>query len=202
MLGLGPGVSLTPAQAALYAALFQAAYLKPRPYALMPQELAAQLTMVTDAATKWFHDHSVVVQLSSPELEEITDQQVRDRIQGMQYSMDREIARLASHEYGAAWNWRFDDDWRERHNEWVESYNQRVGADPLFASHVKMLKVWRYDLSAMPWMNQYNLCVRWQQIWAQWKAGTGGASGDKYYDPVEAAAQLEAERVKREEIAQ
>ncbi len=182
----------------IYAAMFQSAYLNPTPYCLMPQELADQLALVTDDATLWFHDHTHVVQVDRPELEPITDQEVHDRIQGMQYSMDREIARLSPFQYGAAWNWRFDADWREKHTQWVNDFNAEL-TKPEFATKVREAHVWRYDLSKMPWINQYNLCVRWQRIWAEWKDGIGGASGDQHYDPVEADEELEKRRKAREE---
>ncbi len=182
----------------MYAGMFQSAYLNPTPYCLMPQELADQLVLVCDDATLWFHDHSHVVQVDKPELEPITDDQVKDRIQGMQYSMDREIARLAGFQYPTAWNWRFDADWRDKHNEWVVNYNAEI-TKPEFAARVKKAHVWRYDLSAMPWINQYNLCVRWQHIWAEWKDGIGGESGDQHYDPVEADEELTARAKAREE---
>ncbi len=183
---------------AMYAGMFDSAYLNPTPYCLMPQELADQLALVTDDATLWFHDHSHVVQIDRPELEPIKDSEVHDRIQGMQYSMDREIARLTAFQYGAAWNWRFDADWRDQHIQWVRDFNAKL-ADPEFALKVRKTKVWRYDLSAMPWINQYNLCVRWQRIWAEWKDGIGGQTGDQHYDPVEADAELEKRRKAREE---
>ncbi len=182
----------------MYAGMFSSAYLNPTPYCLMPQELADQLALVTDDATLWFHDHSHVVQVDKPELEPIKDSEVHDRIQGMQYGMDREIARLVAFQYGAAWNWRFDDDWRDKHIKWVKAFNAKL-TDPMFAALVRQKKVWRYDLSAMPWINQYNLCVRWQRIWAEWKDGIGGQTGDKHYDPVEADVELEARRKAREE---
>ncbi len=182
----------------MYAAMFQSAYLNPTPYCLMPQELADQLALVCDDATLWFHDHSHVVQVDKPELEPIKDSEVHDRIQGMQYSMDREIARLVAFQYGAAWNWRFDLDWRDKHIAWVKAFNAEL-TKPEFAAQVRKTHVWRYDLSAMPWINQYNLCVRWQRIWAEWKEGIGGESGDQHYDPAEADAELEARRKAREE---
>ncbi len=182
----------------MYAGMFQSAYLNPTPYCLMPQELADQLALVCDDATLWFHDHSHVVQVDKPELEPITDDQVRDRIQGMQYSMDREIARLVAFQYGAAWNWRFDADWRDKHTAWVIAFNAEL-TKPEFATQVRKTHVWRYDLSAMPWVNQYNLCVRWQRIWAEWKDGIGGETGDQHYDPVEADEELMARAKAREE---
>ena len=160
--------------------------------------MADQLTAVCDDATLWFHDHTHVVQVDRPELEPITDQEVRDRIQGMQYSMDREIARLAPFRYDSAWNWRFDTDWREKHNEWVTAFNAELAKLP-FVSQVQEKHVWRYDLSSMPFINQYNLCVRWQRIWAEWKDGIGGQTGDQHYDPVEADAELKARAKVREE---
>lgn len=182
---------------AMYAAMYQSAYASPTPYSLIPQELADQLAEVCDDATLWFHDHSHVVQLHDPELENITNEQVHDRIQGMQYAMDREIARLVPFRYHDVWKWRFDDDWRERHREWVEAFIAKL-AEPQFATRVKITHVWRYDLSSMPWLNQYNLCVRWQQIWAKWLEGRGGTEGTGHYDPVEAVAELERRRLERE----
>ncbi len=182
----------------MYAGMFQSAYLNPTPYSLMPQELADQLALVCDDATLWFHDHSHVVQVNKPELEPILDSEVHDRIQGMQYSMDREIARLVAFQYSEAWKWRFDLDWREKHMEWVKAFNAEL-TKPEFAAQVRKTHVWRYDLSAMPWVNQYNLCVRWQRIWAEWKDGIGGESGDQHYDPVEADVELTARAKAREE---
>ena len=69
---------------------------------------------------------------------EISDDEARDRIQGFQYSMDRELARYTDvaiegpsqdpwtgwvHD---VWSWRFDDDWREKHREWIAKYKEYV----------------------------------------------------------------------------
>lgn len=168
---------------------------KPAPYVDMPQDLADELAAVADKATEWFHDPKQFLQVNEPEIEPITATEVRDRIQGFQFGMDREIARISHFRYDNAWNWRFDDNWRELHQEWVDAFNLEL-LKPEFAAEVRKWKVWRYDLSSMPWQLQYVLCVRWQQIWHKWKE-----SGR--FDPVEAAkqrakAKAEVDRMEQE----
>jgi len=131
------------------------------PYSKMPQELADALAHEAQLAVAWFHNSETMLPAVMTK-GEITDDQVRDRIQGFQYAMDRELARIHRIQYDDGWAWRFDDDWRTKHRKWVEAYVAwEKEANPETSR--------RYDLSALPWTMQRALCTRWQRIWEEWE---------------------------------
>lgn len=138
------------------------------PYHKMPQDLADELAHEVEQVVGWFHDHDKVFTAVMTDAE-VTDDQTRDRIQGFQYAMDREIARTHNFEYAGGWLWRFEADWRIKHSEWVEKY--KVWEKENNPKHSR-----RYDLSTLPWNIQRALCTRWQRIWETWKR-------EKGYDP-------------------
>ena len=130
-----------------------------QPYQFMPQPLADAITEVAQSAVAWFHDHSVTL-TAVPTATPITDEQVRERIQGFQFAMDREIARCQDFRFEGAWEWRWDADWKEKHNEWIAAYME-------WDAVAKPGHSLRYDLSALPFQMQRAICTRWQRLWEE-----------------------------------
>src|SRR3989304_4025780 len=97
------------------------------PYESMPEELRKALVHEAQEAAKWFFpdqfpdfDYLPVVTRRP-----ISDACVRDRIQGFQYSIDREIARYSSYHFGGAWtDWRWRANWREKHHAWGKAFKE------------------------------------------------------------------------------
>jgi hypothetical protein len=145
----------------------RAIYRKKPVYQQMPQKLADAITKEADLACAWFFDPNFVYTdfMSVPTRSPILDAEVHDRIQGFQYGMDREIARLHHFEFIQGWAWRFDDNWRDMHSAWVENYKTNHEPvcehnDPLAPSaHLRL------DLTELPWIIRRALATRWQRLW-------------------------------------
>ena len=139
-------------------------------YTQLPQKLADAITAEADMACSWFFDAGFEPAdfMAVPTKKAISDKDTGLRIQGFQYGMDREIARLHGYEFAGGWNWRFDDDWREKHNEWI--YHYKAEHEPLCEHFDRTTEeVWhrnqRLDLTELPWVIQRALVTRWQRLW-------------------------------------
>ena len=131
----------------------------------MPQTLADNLAMEAQAACKWFWDHNILYPAVLTN-EPIYNDDVPRRIQGMQYAMDREVARIHSFSYEGGWIWRFDEDWRERHTAWVKNWKAYV------ATNGEPARNRRLDLNELPFGIQRALVTRWQKLWEDWESTT------------------------------
>lgn len=126
-----------------------------------PQELADSIAELARQAVQWFHDPSTTLHAAWTDTP-ISDDDVRYRIKGYQLVMDREIARITNHSYGG-WTWRWEDGWEEKHDEWIKSFNTWTST-PEGRSFVLARRVWRYDLSSLPFPLQRALVTRWQEL--------------------------------------
>ena len=145
-------------------------FTKKPAYPEMPQKLADAIAMAAEEACQWFFESSFSAArfTAVPTKASISDEDVCRRIQGFQYGMDREIARLHGFEFSGGWGWRFDDDWRERHNAWIEHY---VAQHEPVCEHYDQTNTERWhrnqrlDLTELPWVIQRALVTRWQRLW-------------------------------------
>ena len=144
-------------------------------YVSMPAELAQTITDLAQEACQYFHPdlypdfHFEAVWTDR----EISDDEARDRIQGFQYGMDRELARYTGSAFAqpnlgeGLWNWRFDDDWRDKHREWIVAYKEYASTpDGFHDLHNRSLL--RMDLEALPFSLQRALVTRWERAWAEY----------------------------------
>ena len=128
------------------------------------QELADKITMAAQKAVAWFWNEKTIFQ-AVPTRMSISEDDVRRRIQGFQYAMDRELARVHKFEYEGGWVWRFDPDWREHHRAWIEKFIVWEDKHQNDANHLNL----RIDLEALPWGIQRALVTRWQRLWEEWE---------------------------------
>ena len=128
-------------------------------YQQMPQRLADAIAMEAEDASKWFFDPSFGIYMAVSTREIVTTEDVHRRIQGFQYGMDREVARLHGFEFTGGWAWRFDNSWRETYEKWVISY--KLNHEPV-CEHEKNA---RLDLTELPFHIQRALVTRWQRLW-------------------------------------
>ena len=138
------------------------------PYKEMPQQLANEIAEEAEEVVHYYHpDIYPDFQYDALwTMREISDEEVEERVQGFQYAMDREIARLLAFKYDG-WSWRFDPDWREKHHEWVSAYYDEIdNGDLLAVSEQK--HVLRYDLEDLPFHLQRALVTHWEHIWDTW----------------------------------
>jgi hypothetical protein len=129
------------------------------PYSDMPIELANAITQVVTEACKWFWEGKIL----APTITKtpISDQDARDEIQGFQYAMDRELARIHSVDYEGRWYWRFAADWRERHRAWIKKWEK-------FDAEKKPILHKRLDLEKLPWSIQRAMVTHWRKLWEEW----------------------------------
>lgn len=130
------------------------------PYSDMPIELADAITAVATEACKWFWEGKVL----APTITKtpISDQDAKDEIQGFQYAMDREIARIHQFEYEGRWFWRFAADWRKRHREWIKKWEK-------FEANQTFSRDRRLDLEKLPWNIQRAMVTGWRKLWEDWE---------------------------------
>lgn len=152
-------------------------------YVSMPAELAQQITDLAQEVCQYFHPdlypdfHFEAVWTDR----EISDDEARDRIQGFQYGLDRELARYTDQTLGApepadpwsgwvrdVWAWRFDDDWREKHREWITLY-KKYASTPEGFKDLENRRLLRIDLEALPFSLQRALVTRWERAWAEYE---------------------------------
>ena len=133
-------------------------------YQEMSQALADSIALTAEEACQWFWDKSKVMTAVPTKLA-ITDEDARNRIQGFQYAMDRELSRINGFHWNEGWLWRFDDNWREKHNEWVADYKEWEPTQIRQDSYLPGLHYLRLDLTALPWAIQRALVTRWQVLW-------------------------------------
>ncbi|KKN40283.1 hypothetical protein LCGC14_0734930 [marine sediment metagenome] len=152
-----------------------------RAYASMPAELAQEITDLAQEVCQYFHPdlypdfHFEAVWTDRA----ISDDEARDRIQGFQYTLDRELARYTDAviegdepvvpQVGAwisdVWPWKFDDDWREKHREWIVLYKEYASTPEGFKD-LEGRRLLRVDLEALPFSLQRALVTRWERAWA------------------------------------
>lgn len=136
-------------------------------YGTMPEKLADAIASEAQKAVRWFHP-ALFPDFDFPAVmtkNELTDAEVDRCIQGFQYAMDREIARILGFDYIQAWPWRWEPDWRSRHQQWINAFNLRHREDFLFRQRINEARVNRYDLSALPRDVQRALVSRWWKLW-------------------------------------
>lgn len=145
-----------------------------RAYTSMPVELAQQITDLAQEVCQYFHPdlypnfHFEAVWTTR----EISDDEARDRIQGFQYGMDRELDRYIRLDYPGKtpgpFDWRFDDDWREKHRGWIVAYKEYVSTPEGFKD-LEGRRLLRVDLEALPFSLQRALVTRWERAWAEYE---------------------------------
>ena len=137
-------------------------------YQHMPQELANALASEAQKAVEWFHDNSKILTAIYTD-RPISDEEVELRIQGFQYAMDREVARMNNFEYEGGWEWRWDDGWRELHKAWVAKWEEHKASAKLVGNwHPEHNKPDRYPLDKLPFTIQRALVTRWEALWDEW----------------------------------
>lgn len=137
------------------------------PYETMPEELMLALKHEAQEASKWFFpdqypdfDYPPVVTRRP-----ISDEEVRDRIQGYQYGIDREIARYTHYRFEGGWtDWRWRADWRKMHRAWVIAFKKWSQSEAA-QSTLDTISCHRIDLEALPWIIQRALVTRWERCW-------------------------------------
>ena len=125
-----------------------------------PQELADALAMRTQEAIEWFHD-SARVMLGDPTVRTIPDDEVHQRVMGMQYVMDKEIMRING---GGPITRLIDPGTMDGYDdflEWYEGMLARRGTTTVYESAETVL---RYDLTALPFEQQRALVEQWERI--------------------------------------
>jgi hypothetical protein len=155
-----------------------------RAYQSVPEELAQDITDLAQEVCQYFHPdlypnfHFEAVWTDR----EISDDEARDRIQGFQYALDRELARYTTAVIGSPefpvdpwmgwvrelWGWRFDDDWRDRHREWIVLYKE-YASTPKGFKDLESRSLLRVDLEALPFSLQRALVARWERAWAKYE---------------------------------
>ena len=146
-----------------------------RAYTSMPEELAQVITDLAQEVCQYFHPdlysdfHFEAVWTDRA----ISDDEARDRIQGFQYGMDRELDRYTRLDYPdkaptkGPFDWRFDDDWREKHRGWIAAYKEYASTPEGFAD-LEGRNLLRMDLEALPFSLQRALVTRWERAWAEY----------------------------------
>ncbi len=136
-------------------------------YEGLPDDLSRAIAREAQEAVKWFHpkDFPDFSFDAVPTKRRISNQEVRDRIQGFQFSMDKEIARLTTFGWESFWGYGYGSNWREMHNEWIARYNEAIKIVKDMQNATEVHQCERYDLSRLPWIVQRALVTRWEVLW-------------------------------------
>lgn len=126
-----------------------------------PQELANGMTQLAQEAIRWFHDRDRVLP-GDPMVRAIPDDEVRERIRGFQYAMDKEVYQTVGR--AGRITRLIDPETMEGYEEFLAWYAGYKAALPANETY----RVLRYDLAAMPYERQRALVERWERLHADY----------------------------------
>jgi hypothetical protein len=125
----------------------------------VPQELADKLALLTQEAIAWFHDPAHVL-LGDPTVRVIPDDEVKQRVMGMQYAMDKEVMRING---GGSITQLVNPETMEGYDQFLEWYERNLAERETSPSYGTVETVRRYDLTALPYEQQRALVERWER---------------------------------------
>jgi hypothetical protein len=133
-----------------------------------PHELAGMMAYETQQAVEWFHDRSHVL-VGDSTVRSIPDDEVDERIAGMQYAIDKEVMRI---DHGGVISDYVDPETMVGYGTFHDWYGAAAGEEGATL---------RYDLAAMPRERQRALVERWERAHLDFLAAHQDIGYDRDY---------------------